>query len=56
MCRHKGAIVEFQEENIRTVAIRTGIVLSAKGGALKKMKTPVITPLGNGLQYMPWIT
>ena len=19
------------------------------------MKTPVITPLGNGLQYMPWI-
>ena len=56
VCRlWEGAIVEFQKENIRTVAIRTGIVLSAKGGALMKMKTPVITPLGNGLQYMPWI-
>jgi uncharacterized protein (TIGR01777 family) len=49
------AIFQFQEESIRTVAIRTGIVLSQQGGALKKMKTPVITALGNGLQYMPWI-
>lgn len=49
------AVIEFQTENIRTVTVRTGIVLSAHGGALKKMKTPVIIPLGNGLQYMPWI-
>ena len=40
---------------IRTVALRTGIVLSKDGGALKKMKTPIITSLGNGKQYMPWI-
>lgn len=51
----EAAIFQFQSERIRTVAIRTGIVLSEKGGALKKMKTPVITALGNGLQYMPWI-
>jgi len=49
------SIFEFEASEIRTVAIRTGIVLSKNGGALSKMKTPVITPLGNGLQYMPWI-
>lgn len=49
------SIFEFEASEIRTVAIRTGIVLSKDGGALSKMKTPVITPLGNGLQYMPWI-
>ena len=49
------AIFEFEANKIRTIAIRTGIVLSNKGGALAKMKTPVITPLGNGFQYMPWI-
>ena len=49
------AIFEFEAHEIRTVAIRTGIVLSNDGGALAKMKTPVIAPLGNGLQYMPWI-
>lgn len=51
----------FQTYNIseRTVILRIGIVLSKKGGALKKMMTPIKyymgTPLGNGNQYMPWI-
>ncbi len=49
------AALKFQEENIRTCIVRTGVVLSKQGGALKKMKTPVITPLGSGKQYMPWI-
>ena len=49
------SIFQFNEIKIRTVALRTGIVLSKDGGALKKMKTPVITSLGNGKQYMPWI-
>ena len=49
------SIFQFKEIKIRTVALRTGIVLSKDGGALKKMKTPVITALGNGKQYMPWI-
>ena len=46
---------QFKKENIKTVVLRTGIVLAKNEGALKKMKTPVITPLGNGKQYMPWI-
>lgn len=49
------ASAQFNSLGIRTVVLRTGIVLSAQGGALAKMKTPVISPLGNGKQYMPWI-
>tara|TARA_B110000003_G_scaffold274490_1_gene314588 strand:+ start:10233 stop:11123 length:891 start_codon:yes stop_codon:yes gene_type:complete len=49
------SIFKFNEINIRTVALRTGIVLSKHGGALKKIKTPIITPIGNGKQYIPWI-
>ena len=49
------SIFQFNEIKIRTVALRTGIVLSKYGGALKKMRTPIITSLGNGKQYMPWI-
>lgn len=45
--------------NIRTSVIRTGIVLSEKGGALERMLTPFKFfaggPLGNGRQWMPWI-
>lgn len=49
------AAFKFETENIRTIAFRTGVVLSGKGGALSKMKTPVITPVGSGKQYLPWI-
>ncbi|MDP1747413.1 MAG: TIGR01777 family oxidoreductase [Bacteroidota bacterium] len=49
----------FEELGIRTVKIRTGIVLSKQGGALEKMVTTVKmgigSPLGSGKQYMPWI-
>lgn len=42
--------------NIPTTWIRTGIVLSREGGALKEMaKPPVLAPLGTGNQWMPWI-
>ena len=41
---------------MRTVILRTGIVLDKKGGALAEMlKPPVAAPLGNGKQYMSWI-
>ncbi len=49
------AIRQFENLKIRTAVLRTGIVLSKDGGALEKMKTPIITPIGNGKQHMPWI-
>jgi uncharacterized protein len=50
---------QFTNLGIRTVKIRTGIVLSKKGGALKKMLRPIKmglgSVLGSGQQFMPWI-
>lgn len=55
----EGAIDRFSEIGVRTVKIRTGIVLSNKGGALSKLQQPVKLGLGasigNGKHYMPWI-
>ena len=49
----------FMKLGIRTVKIRTGIVLTKKAGALEKMILPIKigigSPIGNGRQYMPWI-
>jgi uncharacterized protein (TIGR01777 family) len=49
-----------EEAGIRTVRLRTGMVLSASGGALQKMITPFKLGggglLGNGSQYMSWIS
>jgi len=51
------AVDKIQQK--RLVKLRTGIVLSEKGGALKKMMTPIQwgvgAPLGTGTQYMSWI-
>ena len=49
-----------EDAGIRTVHIRTGIVLSKEGGALKKMLPPFLFGaggiLGNGKQFMSWIS
>ena len=49
----------FSTLGIRTVKIRTAIVLGPDGGALSKLVMPVKNflgaPLGSGKQYFPWI-
>jgi hypothetical protein len=53
------SVSRFENLNIRTVKLRTGVVLSKKGGALPKMaatiKTGFGSAIGTGKQYMPWI-
>jgi uncharacterized protein (TIGR01777 family) len=46
---------QFSSKKIPVTILRTGIVLAKKGGALDKMRTPIISPLGTGKQYLPWI-
>ena len=46
---------QFSTKNTAVTIVRTGIVLAPKGGALEKMKTPIIVPLGSGEQHLPWI-
>lgn len=60
VCREWEAASEAATKaGIRTVQIRTGVVLSATGGALAKMLTPFKLGLGgilgSGRQWMSWI-
>jgi uncharacterized protein (TIGR01777 family) len=56
----EGAAQVLAEAEVRTVFLRTGIVLSSKGGALAKMLTPFNLGLGgrigDGQQKMSWIS
>lgn len=49
----------IEKTGVRRISVRTGVVLSAKEGALKKMLIPfkffVGGPLGNGGQWFPWL-
>jgi len=49
----------FSEIGIRTVKIRSGIVLSKQGGVLPKIIIPIKlgigSAIGDGTQYFPWI-
>ncbi|HYV64721.1 MAG TPA: TIGR01777 family oxidoreductase [Myxococcales bacterium] len=48
-----------EELGVRTVLLRTGVVLARQGGALKQMLPPfkafVGGPIGTGRQWFPWI-
>lgn len=49
----------FEKAGVRTVKLRTGIVLDKHDGALARLMLPVKmyagSALGSGMQYMPWI-
>ena len=51
--------IKFKQLNIRTVILRTGVVLAKNKGALSKMIIPVRmgvgSAMGTGNQYIPWI-
>jgi hypothetical protein len=53
------SIEPITQQNIRLVKLRTGIVLSTKGGALKEFLNPIkmgiAAILGNGKQIISWI-
>ncbi|MFV8392541.1 TIGR01777 family oxidoreductase [Flavobacterium sp. LB2P6] len=55
----EGALDFIENLNIRTVKIRTGLVLGKNEGFLKKLiplfKFRLGSALGSGKQYMPWI-
>lgn len=60
ICRKwEQAADRFYESGIRTVKIRTGVVLTTEGGALARMIPAVRSgfgsALGSGRQYLPWI-
>lgn len=60
VCKDWEASTEQVESlGVRRVVIRTGVVLSAQGGALPRMTMPFRLfaggPLGSGKQYFPWI-
>jgi uncharacterized protein len=60
LCRDwEQAARQFEELGLRTAALRTGVVISSRGGALPKLRKVVKwllgAPLGNGKQLMPWI-
>jgi len=55
----EGSTAPVETMGVRRIIIRTGVVLSNKGGALPQMLLPFRLfaggPLGNGKQWLPWI-
>ena len=54
------ATAELSQSGIRVASVRFGMVLSSKGGALKKMLLPFKIGfggiIGDGKQYVSWVT
>ncbi|NMC39150.1 MAG: TIGR01777 family protein [Bacteroidales bacterium] len=60
LCRHWESVADrFSETGARTVKIRSGVVLTPRGGALGRItalaRVGLASALGTGKQYFPWI-
>jgi len=60
LCRQwEGEVMKAEALNVRTIRLRTGLVLGRGGGVLAKMLPPfrlgIGGPLGDGKQWMSWI-
>ncbi len=57
--RWEAEALKAKEYGVRTVLLRTGVVMSAGGGVLKRMVPPfrffVGGPIGSGDQWVPWV-
>nr|HRC87032.1 TIGR01777 family oxidoreductase [Thermoanaerobaculia bacterium] len=55
----EAATAELEARGVRRPRVRTGVVLSPRGGALPQIALPFRLfaggPAGNGRQYLPWI-
>ncbi len=60
ICRRWEEAALAAPDRVRTVVMRTGVVATRRGGAIGKLLLPIKAgvggPLGNGLQYWPWIS
>lgn len=61
VCREwEAATAPAAQHGLRTVLVRTGVVLTPAGGALKAMLPAFLAgaggPVGNGRQYLSWIS
>jgi uncharacterized protein len=58
--RWEASTADVERSGVRRVIIRTGVALSARGGALPLMALPyrlfVGGPIGSGRQWFPWIS
>ncbi len=51
----ENAAEAFSDIASTTSIVRTGVVLANESGALSKMLQPIMTPIGSGEQFVPWI-
>ncbi|MBG0741451.1 TIGR01777 family protein [Paeniglutamicibacter antarcticus] len=60
ICRRWEDAASAAPQEVRTVLMRTGVVVARRGGAIGKLLLPMKVglggPLGSGRQYWPWIS
>lgn len=59
LCHEWEAAAKLPDKDVRSVIVRSGVVLGRQGGMIKQLYIPFFFglggPVGSGKQYMPWI-